>query len=135
MLVWFNQVRYFATRFRAGQRLLVHGTVEPGLGVGPPRLVHPDVALLGAERGADALPALVPVYEKPTAMPAGVMRRIVQGAVEALADRVPGALPPEIARRQRLVDPGRALRHVHAPAAGGRPRRARVGDRRWRIAR
>ncbi len=118
VLVWFNQVQYFATRFRAGQRLLVHGTVEAGLGVGPPRLVHPDVTLLGAGEELDALPALVPVYEKPTGMPAGVMRRIVEGAVEALADRVPAPIPPEIARRQRLVDPGRALRHVHAPAAG-----------------
>ena len=37
--------------------------------------------------------ALVPVYEKPTAMPVGVMRRIVQGAVEAFADRVPARRP------------------------------------------
>jgi ATP-dependent DNA helicase RecG len=116
VLVWFNQVQYFATRFRTGQRLLVHGRVEPGLGMGPHRLVHPDVTVLAADEQPAGLPALIPVYEKPTGMPAGVMRRIVQGAVDAFADHAPAAIPPEIARRQRLVDPARALRHVHEPA-------------------
>src|SRR5262249_19255239 len=46
LLVWFNQVQYFATRFRVGQRLLVHARVEPPLGAGPVRLVHPDVTVL-----------------------------------------------------------------------------------------
>jgi hypothetical protein len=36
--------------------------------------------------------------------------------VEAL-DRVPAPIPPEIARRQRLVDPGRAS-GTYTPAAG-----------------
>ncbi len=117
VLVWFNQVQYFAARFRAGQRLLVHGRVEPGLGVGPPRLIHPDVTVLGADDDLARLPPVVPVYEKPTAMPVSVMRRIVQGAVETTADRVPAAVPVEIARRQRLVDPARALRHLHLPPA------------------
>jgi ATP-dependent DNA helicase RecG len=117
VLVWFNQVQYFAARFRDGQRLLVHGRVEPGLGMGPPRLVHPDVTVLGADDDPGRLPPVVPVYEKPTAMPVGVMRRIVHGAVAAAADRVPAAIPPEIARRRRLVDPARALRHVHLPPA------------------
>jgi ATP-dependent DNA helicase RecG len=116
VLVWFNQVQYFATRFRTGQRLLVHGRVEPGLGMGPHRLVHPDVTVLAADEQPAGLPALIPVYEKPTGMPAGVMRRIVQGAVDAFADHAPAAIPPEIARRQGLVDPARALRHVHEPA-------------------
>src|SRR5262249_52314269 len=41
-LVWFNQLAYFRTRFRAGQRVLVHGRVEPGVGTGPLRITHPD---------------------------------------------------------------------------------------------
>jgi ATP-dependent DNA helicase RecG len=116
-LVWFNQVQYFAKRFRGGQRVLVHGRVEPGLGMGPPRLVHPDVTVLGADDELARLPPIVPVYEKPTAMPVSVMRRIVQGAVEAAAVGVPAAVPLDIARRQRLMDPARALRHVHLPPA------------------
>ena len=117
VLVWFNQVQFFAGRFRPGQRLLVHGRVEPGLGLGPPRLVHPDVTPLDVGQQEDRLPPVVPVYEKPTAMPVGVMRRIVQGALEAAGDRVPGAVPPAVARRQRLLDPARALAYLHRPPA------------------
>ena len=117
VLVWFNQVQYFAKRFRDGQRVLVHGRVEAGLGMGPPRLVHPDVTVLGADADPGRLPPIVPVYEKPTPMPVGVMRRIVQAAVDAGADRVPAAIPTDVARRQRLLDPARALRHVHQPPA------------------
>ncbi len=115
ILVWFNQVQYFASRFRAGQRLLVHGRGEAGLGLGPHRLVHPDVTVLGAGDDPARLPPIVPVYEKPTPMPVGVMRRLVQEAVETAADRVPAAIPSEVARRRRVLDPARALRHVHAP--------------------
>jgi ATP-dependent DNA helicase RecG len=117
VLVWFNQVQYFAKRFREGQRLVVHGRVEPGLGMGPPRLVHPDVTVLGADDDPDRMAPIVPVYEKPTAMPVGVMRRIVQGALGLAGDRVPAAIPLDVARRQRLVPPSRALRHVHSPPA------------------
>src|SRR5262249_50872056 len=117
LLVWFNQVPYFAGRFRAGQRLLVHGRVEPPLGAGPHRLVHPDVTVLADDGDLARLPPVVPVYEKPTAMPVGVMRRIVQGAVDSCGERVPAAVPPEVARRQRLIEPARALRHVHQPPA------------------
>jgi ATP-dependent DNA helicase RecG len=117
LLVWFNQVQYFAARFRVGQRLLVHGRVEPPLGAGPHRIPHPDVTVLDDEGDLAGLPPVVPVYEKPTAMPVGVMRRIEQAAVDAFADRVPAAVPAEVARRQRLIEPGRALRHVHLPPA------------------
>ncbi len=116
VLVWFNQVQFFAGRFRPGQRLLVHGRVEPGLGVGPARLVHPDVTPLANEEDLERLPPVVPVYEKPTAMPVGVMRRVVQAALETAGGRVPAVVPAEIARRQRLVDPARALAGVHHPA-------------------
>src|SRR5439155_696721 len=63
-----------------------------------------------------ALPRIVPVYEKPTAMHPGAMRRIAQAAVEEFAERVPSALPPAVAARQRVIDLPRALRHVHTPA-------------------
>ena len=114
LLVWFNQVGYFAQRFTAGDRLLVHGRVEPPMGNGPSRIVHPDVIVLGDEE-AETRAAILPVYEKPTGMPAGVMRRLVQAAVDAHATRVPGVLPAALARRQRVIAPGRALRYLHAP--------------------
>ncbi|MFN8545689.1 MAG: ATP-dependent DNA helicase RecG [Candidatus Binatia bacterium] len=116
VLVWFNQLRYFARRFQRGQRVVVFGRVETSLGLGGLRLVHPEVTLLEAEEDAGACARVLPVYEKPTAMPVGVMRRIAQAAVEDFADQVPSVLPAEVAERQRVLDLGRALRHVHCPA-------------------
>src|SRR5262249_60640970 len=96
-----RQLRSLRARLRPGQRVLVGGRGEPALGMAPPRLVHPDVAVLGEDEQAP--PAIVPVYEKPTAMPVGVMRRIVQGAVDAFADRVPAPISPDVARRHPPV--------------------------------
>jgi ATP-dependent DNA helicase RecG len=114
LLVWFNQLGYFAQRFTPGQRLLVHGRVDPPLGNGPSRIVHPDVLVLG-EDDAGARAAVLPVYEKPTGMPVGVMRRLVHAAVDAHVARVPAALPVAVARRQRVIEPAQALRYLHAP--------------------
>src|SRR5205807_1759258 len=77
---------------------------------------HPEMEILGADEDPAALPRIVPVYEKPTAMHPGAMRRIAQAAVEEFAERVPSALPPAVAARQRVIDLPRALRHVHTPA-------------------
>jgi len=117
VLVWFHQLTYFKRRLQVGQRLVVHGRVEAGLGGGARRIIHPDLELLAADEDPAARPGIVPVYEKPTEMHPGAMRRIVHAAVEASADRVPSTLPPAIAARQRVVDLPRALRHVHTPPA------------------
>ena len=113
LLVWFHRLSYFQRRFAEGQRVVVHGRVEPPLGGGPPRLIHPEVEVLGT--GEEVAPQIVPVYEKPTEMHVGAMRRIVQAAVTDFAERVPSALPPAVAARQRVIELPRALRHVHAP--------------------
>jgi ATP-dependent DNA helicase RecG len=115
VLVWFNQVGYFARRFREGQRLLVHGRIDAPLGNGPARMVHPDVTELGAEEGAAERAGILPVYEKPTAMPVGVMRRLVHAAVERAGHHVPSGVPPEVAHRLGLCAPAEALRALHLP--------------------
>jgi ATP-dependent DNA helicase RecG len=115
MLVWFNQIQWFARRLREGQRLIVHGRVEAPLGGGPRRMIHPEIEELGPDDDPAVAPRIVPVYEKPTEMHPGAMRRIVHAAVEEFAERVPSTLPAAVAARQRVVDLGRALRHVHAP--------------------
>src|SRR5439155_17862988 len=77
--------------------------------------IHPEVEPLGAEEEPAALARVVPVYEKPTEMHPGAMRRIAHAAVEELAARVPSALPPAVAARQRVIDLGRALQYLHVP--------------------
>ncbi len=119
-LVWFNQLHFFRSRYRAGQRVLLHGKPEPlrqaSLGGGRMmhRMIHPELEVLEGDESAE-LGRIVPVYEKPTGMPAGAMRRIVHSAVDAYAARVPSVIPPEIAGPRRLIDLGEALRHVHQP--------------------
>jgi ATP-dependent DNA helicase RecG len=110
-LTWYNQVTYFRSRFRAGQRLLVHGKVERSPGGGK-RIVHPEIDPAPDESvGAGVLP----VYEKPTSMTVGTIRRIVQQAVRDYADLVPSVLPERIGRDARLLDAAAALRALHLP--------------------
>ena len=120
-LVWYHQLRYFHSRFRAGQRALLHGRVEPlrqaalGRGMAPLRMVHPEVEILEDEEHAE-LGRIVPVYTKPAGISAGAMRRVVHSAVEAYAARVPSALPVALARARGVADLATALRDVHQPA-------------------
>jgi len=115
MLVWFNQLQYYGRRLQTGTRLLVHGRVEAPFAGGPPRMVHPDVTFLAPDEDPRAQAGVLAVYEKPTAMPVGAMRRIAAEAVAGFAERVPGVLPAEVAARARVVEPARALRYLHAP--------------------
>ena len=112
-LTWYNQVTYFRSRFRVGQRLLVYGKVERSPGGGK-RIVHPEVDVAPDESsGAGVLP----VYEKPTSMTVGTMRKIVQQAVRDYADLVPAVLPEPVYRPAHVIDPGTALRALHLPDA------------------
>lgn len=121
-LVWYHQLRYFHSRFRAGQRALLHGRVEPlrqaalAHGLAPLRMVHPEVELLEGEEHAE-LGRIVPVYTKPAGISAGAMRRVVHSAVDTYATRVPSALPAAIACARGVADLATALRDVHQPAA------------------
>src|SRR5262249_30806373 len=90
---------------------------EAAMGFGGLRMVHPEVTVLEADDVEESGPPILPVYEKPTAMHGGVMRRLVQAAATDVAERVPSVLPPTVAARARVVDIARALAHVHLPAA------------------
>jgi ATP-dependent DNA helicase RecG len=116
LLVFFHGISFFARRFAKGQRVLVHGRVEQSPTGDRLRMLHPDVAALRDDEDPREAARVIPVYEKPTVWPPGVMRRIVHEAVRAYADRVPSVLPPAVAARQRVIELGRALRHVHDPA-------------------
>ena len=109
-LTWYHQVAYFKNRYRVGQRCLVHGKVESGMGV--KRMVHPEI---DTEAGAMGQ-GILPVYNKPTAMSVGVMRLIVQRAVADWASRVPSALPEDVVRQARITDLSQALQLVHRPS-------------------
>ena len=117
-LLWYNQLAYFRSRFREGQRVLLHGKVEAPKGAlarsARLRMVHPEIETLEAEDDADT-GRIVPIYGKPAGIPIGAMRRLVHSAVDTHASHAPSALPPDVAARRGVMDLGEALRAVHQP--------------------
>ncbi len=116
-LLWYHQLGYFRSRFREGQRVLLHGKVEAPKGMVRTlgfRIVHPEVELLERQEDADT-GRIVPIYTKPAGIPIGAMRRLVHAAVEQYAGRVPSALPAATAERRGVMDLAAALRAVHQP--------------------
>jgi ATP-dependent DNA helicase RecG len=110
-LTWYHQVAYFRNRFRLGQRYLVHGRVERAP-TGGKRIVHPEMEI--APEGGEGQ-GILPVYNKPTTMTVGAMRKIVQQAVREFAPQVPSVIPDAIARSASIVDLPAALLEVHCP--------------------
>lgn len=113
-LIWYHQIRYFRSRLKDGSVWLVHGRVERGYDTAL-RMVHPEMEAF--DESAPSAPRIVPVYEKPTAMPASAMRRIAQAAVTAHAGKIPDALPVEHRRRLGLRPLAEAFACVHGPEA------------------
>ena len=109
-LTWFHQISYFRSRYKVGQRCLVHGKVEGGLGT-QKRIVHPEVELDPDVQGQ----GILPVYNKPTTMTVGVMRRIVQDAAAEWAERLPSVLPAPVVAAARITDLRQAMRLLHTP--------------------
>ncbi|MFM7735383.1 MAG: ATP-dependent DNA helicase RecG, partial [Alphaproteobacteria bacterium] len=113
-LVWFNQVRWFRSRLKPGGRWFVHGRVERGY-QSAVRITHPEMESADERDDGERSNRIVPVYEKPTAMPAAAMRRTVHAAVDGFAGRVADAIPAALRARHRLLSLGEALRRVHRP--------------------
>ncbi|MEO8605344.1 MAG: ATP-dependent DNA helicase RecG [bacterium] len=111
-LTWYNGISFFRSRYKPGQRVLVYGKIERTPGGGK-RIVHPDV---DPEPDEDAGAGILPVYQKPTVLSLGVMRRIAQQALAEYAPLVPAVLPAAVVANAQLADPTAALRALHAPA-------------------
>ena len=109
-LTWFHQISYFRSRYQVGQRVLVHGKVE-GSAMGEKRVVHPEVELSPDLEGQ----GILPVYNKPTTMTVGVMRKVVQDATTEWAERLPSVLPDMVAQAARITDLRHAMQLLHAP--------------------
>jgi ATP-dependent DNA helicase RecG len=110
-LTWYHQVTYFRSRYQVGQRCLVHGKVEGGLG-GTKRMVHPEIEIDPDLEGQ----GILPVYNKPTNMGVGAIRKVVQQAVQEWAERLPSVLPETVVRAARITDLRQAMRLIHRPA-------------------
>ncbi|HYD48228.1 MAG TPA: ATP-dependent DNA helicase RecG [Terriglobales bacterium] len=110
-LTWFHQISYFRNRFQIGERYVAYGKVEAVPG-GQKRITHPEMQALGELEGQGVLP----VYNKPTTLSVGAMRKIAAQAVETWGERLVSALPPEVAKNAGVADLAAAMRLVHQPA-------------------
>ncbi len=96
-------------------------------GYGRRQMIHPEVEVLeGAE---DELGRIVPIYEKPTEMSVGAMRKIVHAARAEIGERLPSVLLAG-RRRASAVDLATAFAGSTSPAARRRRRRSTNGARR-----
>ncbi len=112
--VWFNQP-YLERIFKRGQRLIVHGKVQP-YGSGPLQMQVKDWELV--EDCADpTLHAgrLVPVYGLTRGLTQRPMRRLMKQLVDVYADRVEEPLPEALRASRQLQPLSRALQAGHFP--------------------
>src|SRR3990170_4553429 len=105
-LVWFNQ-QYMARALRQGEKYIFYGKVDASKATGVKQLNSPVV-----ERYAK----IVPIYPATAGLSSKQWRAILAGVV-APARNLPDYLPDVIARREKLMPLGLALRQAHEPSS------------------
>lgn len=113
-LIWYRAPAYLVNSLVAGQRLLVHGKVEAGMG-GQRQMIHPEFELLGDD-DSRSLQRILPVYEHPAAVPLSAMRKWLAEAIATHGGNLASHLPAATMQRHRLLDPAEALIQLHQPS-------------------
>jgi ATP-dependent DNA helicase RecG len=115
--VWFRQP-YLARVFARGQRLIVHGKIQPpNRGSGALEMRVDDYEIVeDAEDETVHTGRLVPVYPLTGGLPQRPLRTLLKRLVDAHAGALPEPMPEIIRARRRLLAIGEALRAGHFPA-------------------
>ena len=111
---WFNQP-YLARVFKRGQRLIVHGRVQP-YGRGPLQMLVKDYEV--AEDGPDEMlhtGRLVPVYPLTEGLTQRPLRRLMKRLVDGWADQLDDPLPERVRAGRALLPLPQAIRGAHFP--------------------
>jgi ATP-dependent DNA helicase RecG len=111
---WFNQP-YLGRVFRRGQRLIVHGKVQP-YGRGPLQMLVKDYEIV--EDGEDDTlhtGRLVPVYPLTEGLTQRPLRRLMKRLVDGWADRIDDPVPERVRAGRALLPLSRAIRGAHFP--------------------
>ncbi len=112
--IWFNQP-YLERVFKRGQRLIVHGKVQP-YGGAPLQMQVKDFEVV-EECPDETLHAgrLVPIYHLTQGLTQRPMRSLMKRLVEAHAESVEEVLPEVLRARRRLESLPRAIKAGHFP--------------------
>ena len=113
-LLWYRAPAYLSNSLAQGQRLLVHGKVEPGLN-GQKRIVHPEFEVLESD-GEEPLQKILPVYIHPAAVSLSLLRNWINQALSQYAHFLPSYLPLPTKQRQGLIALADALAQLHEPS-------------------
>jgi ATP-dependent DNA helicase RecG len=108
-LVWFNLPAYMRGRLPSGEKVLAHGRVSESA-TGGLELTQPELRPLSMGEP----PPIRPVYRLPASIGQNLLAALILRALDAVADKIVGAIPEEIHRDLKL---GEALRYLHAPPA------------------
>ncbi|MBF8287095.1 MAG: ATP-dependent DNA helicase RecG [Candidatus Rokubacteria bacterium] len=111
---WFNQP-YLARVFKRGQRLIVHGKVQP-YGRGPLQMLVKDYEVV--EDGPDEMlhtGRLVPVYPLTEGLTQRPFRRLMKRLVDGWADQIDDPLPDRVREGRALSPLPQAIRGAHFP--------------------
>ena len=121
---WFNQP-YLARVLKRGQRLIVHGKVQP-YGRGPLQMLVKDFEVV--EDGEDEplhAGRLVPVYPLTEGLTQRPLRRLMKRLVDGWADRLEDPLPDRVRTARGLVALPQAIAAAHFPESEGEQGAAR----------
>jgi ATP-dependent DNA helicase RecG len=121
---WFNQP-YLARVLKRGQRLIVHGKVQP-YGRGPLQMLVKDFEVV--EDGEDEplhAGRLVPVYPLTEGLTQRPLRRLMKRLVDGWADRLEDPLPDRVRTARGLVALPQAIAAAHFPENEGEQGAAR----------
>ncbi len=113
-LLWYRAPAYLSNSLAQGQRLLVHGKVEPGLS-GQNRIVHPEFEVLEGDN-QEPLEKILPVYIHPAGLSLSWLRKWIIQALCQYAHYLPSYLPVPTRQRQSLVELADALAQLHDPS-------------------
>ncbi len=111
---WFNQP-YLARVLKRGQRLIVHGRVQP-YGRGPLQMSVKDYEVV--EDGPDEMlhtGRLVPVYPLTEGLTQRPLRRLMKRLVDGWADQLDDPLPEPVRAGRALLPLPQAIRGAHFP--------------------
>jgi ATP-dependent DNA helicase RecG len=112
-LTWYRAPAYLSQGLSKGQRLLVHGKVEHGVGV-QKRITHPEFQVLEPANEQD-VEKILPIYLRPGGVPLGTMRKWLVQALDNYGKDLSSFLPEPVVRRQGLMDLRQAMFQVHRP--------------------
>jgi ATP-dependent DNA helicase RecG len=109
-LIWFNQA-YLADQIKQGDRLAVYGAPRIS-GYGPLAIESPDWEKFEGDEEEEG--AIVPIYPKVGNIPQKALRKIVDGALEALP-LLDDPMPADLRAALGVIDLDAALRSLHRP--------------------